>query len=120
MSNATYTYDEDCYSDLHKDAYGFRPRGSAWEAWVNMNPDQKQAEWDFLIEVLARRMAEDDIREQECIATFEATVALTIENGAKDRETAIRWLMDADECMGDVEYFCYHNGLPYNYFRKAA
>ena len=48
MSNATYTYDEDCYSDLYKDVYGFRPRGAVWEHWKNMTPAEKQVQWDYL------------------------------------------------------------------------
>ena len=25
-----YTYDDQTYSDLHKDAYGYRPRNDGW------------------------------------------------------------------------------------------
>jgi len=28
--------------------------------------------------------------------------------------------MDAEGANGDFEYFCYTQGLPYGYFRKAA
>jgi hypothetical protein len=40
--------------------------------------------------------------------------------GAKDRATALRWIMDASQAGGDWEYFCFLNGLPYGYFREAA
>jgi hypothetical protein len=36
------------------------------------------------------------------------------------RERVIAWLMDAEHANGDDEYFCFTQGLPYGYFRKAA
>ena len=53
----------------------------------------------------------------------------TIKTGAGNRETALRWIMDADlggvdvdaaNANGDWEYLCYLNGLPYGYFKQAA
>jgi len=37
------SYDENVISDLHKDAYGFRPDGSFWGMWAAFNPTPKQA-----------------------------------------------------------------------------
>jgi hypothetical protein len=37
-----------------------------------------------------------------------------------NRERVIAWLMDAEHANGDHEYFCFTQGLPYGYFRKAA
>ena len=115
-----YTYDEDCYSDLHKDVYGFRPREGNWTSWVAMTPDEKQAQWDYLIQELGRVCEEEKAREHECIVLFEERIANTIKNGAADRETAIRWLMDAEDAMGDPEYMCFLVGIPYGYFKKTA
>jgi hypothetical protein len=123
MSNTTYTYDEDCYSDLCKDAYGFRPSEAAWTAWAAMTPAEKQERWDYVVGVLKGTMAEEERREAGLIAIFEATVTATIANGAKDRETAIRWIIDAenvDGVDGDIDYFCYRMGLPYGYFATAG
>jgi hypothetical protein len=122
MSNATYTYDEDCYGDLCKDAYGFRPGEASWAAWAAMTPAEKQVRWDYVISVLKGTMAEEERREAELIASFEASVTATIANGAKDRETAIRWMIDAEDVNGDVEHFCYRMGLPYRYLdiKEAA
>lgn len=119
MSNATYTYEDESYSDLHKDAYGCRPGEAGWAAWAEMTPAEKQVRWDFLVDSLKRKMAEEDAIEAELIASFEAGVTATIANGAKDRETAIRWMIDAEDVNGDVEHFCYRMGLPYRYFATA-
>jgi len=116
----TYTYSDHLFSDLHKDAYGVRPGETAFRHWNSLTPDQKQAEWEVM--VLTMREAEDWRRAQEAeaIEKFEATVAKTIANGAGNRETAIRWMMDSTVYYGDWDMFCYDNGLPYGYFKKEA
>lgn len=47
-----YTFDERSVSDLHKDAYGFRPGESFWTEWQASDMDGKQALWDLMIEDL--------------------------------------------------------------------
>ena len=54
-----YTFDENLISDLHKDAYGFRPDQSFWATFASFNPDQKQALWDNMIAVLNRNIEGD-------------------------------------------------------------
>jgi len=66
-------------------------------------------------EDIARKAAET-----EAIDRFEQHVTNTICMGARDRETALRWIMDASNANGDWEYLCYDLGLPYHYFRKVA
>ena len=49
-----YNFDERVVSDLHKDAYGFRPDQAFWGFWAASNPDQKQAQWDNMINIMNR------------------------------------------------------------------
>ena len=44
----TYDYADYLYSDLHKDATGFRPSKEMRDAWDAMTPDKKQQEWNRL------------------------------------------------------------------------
>ncbi len=44
-----YTYDELIVSDLHKDAYGYRPREWFWEQWDAYSDDDKKIVWDNLL-----------------------------------------------------------------------
>ena len=125
MTAATeFTYDDYAYSDLHKDVYGFRPRGSQWESWKRMTPAEKQVEWDFLVGRLGALLEEERQHQAYCAEKFEKRVATTIELGAKDRETALRWIYQADcgddNGFYDWDYLCYHNGLEYGYFKEAA
>lgn len=114
-----YTFDDNLVSDLHKDAFGFRPGERFWGAWECMSDDEKQAEWDYLIEACGRAAREEQEREERAIAEFEALVVKTISHGAKDRETAIRWIMK-ESCArdGDWDFLCWEHGLPYGYFNK--
>ena len=101
------------YWDMYKDAYGVRPRGVDTSGW---SESDFMAEFDMLAKVIE---AEEIARkEAEAIAVekFEQHVTNTICMGARDRETALRWIMDASTASGDWEYFCFLNGLPYGYF----
>ncbi len=118
----SYTFDESTVSDLHKDTYGFRPCVSFWTEWRSGTDDQKQVIWDQLIaahdiEVQLYRAAR-----QRSIDEFEATIARTIELGASDRATAIRWFIegypDFDSSWHSGEYLCWELNIPYNYAKE--
>lgn len=106
------------YSDFYKDLHGFRPRPSSDERWNSL--EWLEAQIEELRAYAPIVAAQEAAREKAAIEEFEALVATTIASGAKNRETALRWIMDGSECDGDWEYLCYHHGLPYGYFRKAA
>ncbi len=116
----SYTYSDELYSDLHKDAYGFRPGEGNYAAWEAMTADEKQARWERMLEDLDRSMREEENAQKVATEVFEQRVQNLIETGAKNRETALRWIHQAEGTDGDDEYLCYCCGLPYGYFRKVA
>lgn len=103
--------------DAYKDAYGFRPRGQDVGHWTE---EDFRKELESLGEEIDR--AEKARREDEAAAVvrFSKRVQQVIDSGAKNYETALRWIHEADGTQGDDEYLCYMNGLPYGFFRKAA
>ena len=103
------------YSDVHKDVYGFRPSdfGGASVEWL-------KAELERLYKSLERHLDEEAEMTKVAIATFGELVASVMGIGAKNREDAIRWILESNECVGDEDYFCYLTGLPYGYFKKVA
>jgi len=105
------------YWDMYKDAHGVRPRGIDTSTWTLAD---FQLEFASLQEVIVREEANRQVAEKEAVAKFEQHVTNTICMGARDRETALRWIMDASNANGDWEYLCYDLGLPYHYFRKVA
>ena len=114
-----YTYDEQIVSDLHKDAYGYRPREGFWRHWNESTSDEKQEIWDGLLRDLDAEMEAEQRRKDEAVEAFEARVEKTVAMGAGDRLTAIRWIVDGmdldytDLCYGG-ERICWELGLPYS------
>jgi len=114
---ATYTFDENIVSDLHKDAYGFRPSQSFWEYWTESNDDRKQRIWDDLLDALKREMEYQREREAEAVKEFNTMLRRLYETGAKDFAQALEWTHDAHNTNGDDEYLEYKLGLPIGYIR---
>jgi hypothetical protein len=102
--------------DMYKDAYGSRPRGIDTTEWTE---EEFMAEFETLGKVIEREEADRKVREAQAIVEFEDRVLNLIHTGT-NRERVIAWLMDAEGANGDHEYFCFTQGLPYGYFRKAA
>jgi hypothetical protein len=104
------------YWDMYKDAYGHRPRGVDTSTWTLADFEQEFASLGSVIE---REHADRKTAQAQAITKFEARVTSLMHTGA-DRERVIAWLMDAEHANGDADYFCFTQGLPYGYFRKAA
>ena len=114
---ATSTFDDSIVSDLYKDAYGSRPRGSFWAEWNSSTPEQKQAYWDGLIQELDENTAREELLKEAALEAFEARVAEAVRSGAKDRNQAIKWILQAEGLEGerDPGYVCYQLGLSYEH-----
>lgn len=113
-----YTFDENIVSDLHKDAYGFRPSSYFWDSWKQSNADQKQRIWDGLLADLDAEIERDRNAKLQAVAEYERMVATNMQHGAQNREDAVRWIVQGlglDEM--DLRYggsrVCYELGLPF-------
>jgi len=104
------------YWDMYKDAYGVRPRWIDTTKWTLADFD---AEFASLATAIEQAEVERKAAEAEAVVKFEDRVTSLMHTGA-DRERVIAWLMDAEHANGDADYFCFTQGLPYGYFRKAA
>lgn len=103
--------------DAYKDAYGVRPRHMNLES---MTEEELTKELEFLGKVIEENEKQRRADEAVAIDEFETHVSETIRMGAGDRETALRWIMEASQAEGDWEYFCFLEGLPYGYFNKET
>jgi hypothetical protein len=101
--------------DAFKDANGYRPR------------DIDTSEWTLtcfktdiirLGQRIAAQEAENDQQQAQAVVIFEQRVQKIINDGAKDRNTALRWIHEAEGSNGDEDYLCYLVGIPYGYFNK--
>ena len=111
------SYDENIISDLHKDAYGFRPDSSFWASWAAFNVTQKQALWDSMLADLERSIEEDRKMQEDAVFKFEDRIENLMHDGTNVR-SVVKWLMEADEALNDAEYFEFLNNLPFGYLKK--
>ena len=103
------------YSEMYKDVHGMKARWYRAESVEQARADIARLEEELVLSEKAR--IEDEAR---AVVRFCKRIEDTIKSGAGDRETALRWIMEADDARGDWEYLCYLNDLPYDFFRKAA
>jgi len=99
-----YTFSNDLISDLHKDAWGHRPRQSFWYQWDLYTDDKKQSVWDDLVDdMVANDQAEAKAKKENASKLF-LRIKETCKLGASNYRTAIRWILDADELEHDQYY----------------
>jgi hypothetical protein len=119
-SNQELTHRENMillYSDFHKDAYGFRPRGYNLYAFTT---EELEADFDRFEQVCADNRLEEKAAEAEADMAFQALIANTIQMGAGDEATALRWIAEgAVEDYGyDYEHFLWSQGIAYSKYGK--
>ena len=107
-----FTYDEELFSDLHKDAYGFRPR---IHNFYESTPEEKQKIWDATILDMNAAQEAEEARAADCVKDFKDEVDMVINTfGAGDRATALKWITDGDRFFysrQDVEGWVYNRGI---------
>lgn len=114
MSNLEFYKDN--FSDVYKEAHGFRPRHIDTSSWTE---EQFKQQFDYLDSLIEESLKREREMEAIAIAGFEDAVKTNIKIGAKDRETAIRWMHEANRTNGDADYLCYCLGLPYGYIEQV-
>ena len=117
-----FTFDYDLYSDLHKDAYGFRPRHSRFYDDATTD-EERQEMWDWACRDLDIAIEEERQAKLRAEADFKALVQKTIELGARDEETALRWLTSDETFYSgqDVEHWVWDKGILFtDYGRKLV
>jgi hypothetical protein len=111
-----YTFDENTVSDLHKDAHGWRPREYFWAEWHAASNDGKQAIWEDLIDDLEDSNDREERQQKDAIAATEKRIQEILDTVVgSTRADAIRYLDEAYDTRGDINFLEYHLGVPYGY-----
>ena len=107
-----YFLEVDVY-EMHKEAYGVKGRHYDFD---KMSNEDLQKELDHLAEVAKREQEIEKRMEEEAYEKFEKNITKTIELGAGDRETAIKWILEGEglDNEKDTSYICYCLGLSYD------
>jgi hypothetical protein len=101
------------YWDMYKDAHGIRPRGIDTSSWTE---EDFLKEFDYLGRLITEQEEARVEAEHMASVRFEQRVLDLMATGAGNRETALRWIHEAEGSNGDDEFLCYLCGLPYRYF----
>lgn len=112
------------FSDLHKDAYGYRPSVDLLRQAARWDDAYLEIEWNRMCAMVERNIAEERAAQERAAEKFETLVRDTIALGAGNRQTAIRWIVEAEDAddgygMEDLGYLEYKMGLRYGYLRDA-
>jgi len=114
----SYTYEDNIVSDLHKDAYGFRPSQRFFDDWAEYTPAEKQECWDMLCEEMDRSMKEQAAAEAAALVEFRKQVAATMKFCDCNWKKAVEFLADAEDddidCDQYFDYFLWKQGIGYS------
>lgn len=115
-----YTYTTDLFSDLHKDVYGYRPRGAAMEDWNSRTPRQKNELFNALCDELEEVTRDEKRQADRNLMEFTGEILNMIELGAKDRETALRWMTQEHEFHSEqcVSHWVWSHGILFTEYGK--
>ena len=115
-----YTYTTELFSDLHKDVYGYRPRGAAMEEWNSRTPRQKNELYNALCDELEVVTQDEKRQADRNLFEFTGLIMDMIELGAKDRETALRWMTQEEEFHSEqcVSHWVWARGILFTDYGK--
>ena len=100
INTATDSRDGDIFSDLHKDVYGFRPRGLTFESIEAFD-----AEFERLAAQLSDQIDEDKIRQDANMVKFAQRVMDTMELCNCDQRRAVEIIAEAEGELEDYEFY---------------
>ena len=96
-------------SDVHKDAYGFRPRGKYGDDWT---VEELKEELDRLVDYANEVYEQEQIAAEKAADAFDEQILAVQASGAGNREQAIKWLVEADEdALWDIEHYVWKHGF---------
>jgi len=104
----------------HKDAFGVKGRHYDF---ASMSMEELKAEADYISDACKRAFEEEKKQEEIALSNFKSLVQKTIDMGAGDEETALRWLTQDEtfyhgQC---VEHWVYDQGILFtDYGRNLA
>lgn len=107
-----FTFDADIFSDLYKDAYGHRPHYHRFYD-ESTTDEERQEFWDQTLVALDEAIAAEEEHKARCLRDFQNLVQQTIELGARDEATALRWLTSDEEFYSGqcVEHWVWDKGI---------
>jgi len=111
----THTYDESLVSDLHKDAYGFRPGTQYWTDWSFMTAAEKQTEFERLMQAAREEDDRQAKREHEAYLAWSVDITELMAQHDISEARAIIWdMQNYVSGIEDLSLYCYKRGLSWS------
>ena len=108
-----FSFDDNLYSDLHKDARGYRPRGDHYQ--LTATDAEKQVLWDNLLSEMDDENARYEAKEIANIASHRSYLNSGDELGMSPA-AMLRADMFSYDVDGDVSYYLWHSDIqPFQY-----
>lgn len=117
-----YTFANDLISDLHKDAYGFRPSQRFFNDWNSYTDDEKQEVWDSLVATMEYNQKEEARHEAENLVKFRNLLRSVMNAASCNWKVAMNNLIYAENLDPNYEldYFLWNQGLGFNDRNKIS
>jgi len=103
--------------EITREVYGYKPN---WGALNAMSDDELEAELESLTRSAELEREAEAKQQARNVEKFEQRVQETIAMGAGNRETAIKWIMEAEDVERGYDELRYVLDLPDDYFQEAA
>ena len=112
----TYDFATELFSDLHKDAHGYRP--SSDHMFYSQNDYNKQCIWDHTQEILLEREADEAAAELEAVEDFKADMYSI--NSDDTEVQALARMVDVDKLrdVQAIEHWVWSFGILFTPFGK--
>lgn len=124
MNNLNLTHRQELiglFSDTHKDAYGYRPKGIDFNTYTD---EELEAKIENFSNIAAEAAAEDSREEELNAEKFKAMLERYItEFGAADENEAIKWYLQSSDIniynSQDIEQIVWNEGFLFTDYGKA-
>jgi hypothetical protein len=101
-----------CFSDFHKDVYGYRPRGATWDFYVNLDLQTLNETVDFMLDKMNEDQKQEELDKEIALAEFKDMLKGAMKTTKSDWKTSIRFLMDADN-ESNLGYWLWDQNLSF-------
>ncbi len=95
------------YSDYHKEAFGVRPRYD----FASYTLEQLEADFDRFEEICEENATHEASRVAQAFVKWDNLILATIDLGAEDYKTALRWIIQSHGIIYDTGYLMWQHGL---------
>lgn len=115
-----YTFENYLISDLHKEAYGFRPTQRFFDDWDGYTDAEKQEVWDSLVATMEENAVMEKEVEAQNLSEFRERVRMVMNVMSCGWKKAVEALAQAEkkDLSYEFDYFLWGQGLGFDDRKK--